>query len=251
MLRKNDAKAFAEIISEWDTLAPVRYRQITSGEDVTYSRVLVPNVLSLLAGQKIKTVVDAGCGVGCLTGLLADYANEVIGVDPSAQSIKMARIHFGEGVRYFVETLEDYSKKFSQSGDLVIANMVLMDVLDLNSFLAAVRNVLRPNGRFIFSTTHPCFWPRYYGYADEPWFKYDQEIIIEGSFKISSEPDCPLQSTHVHRPLSKYMRALRNAGLLVEKLDEPLPSVEVEAFYPAPWAYPRYLVGLCRRQKVG
>ena len=246
MFRNVDAKTAAMTTSEWDALAPIRLQQITSGQDITYQHILVPSILDLVSGQAAVTAVDAGCGVGFLTDLLAEHAGGVIGVDPSAESIAIAREHFGKRVNFIQETLESFSEKNARSTDVVVANMVLMSVLDLNSFLTAAHRVLRPGGTLVFSMVHPCFWPSYYGYVHESWFRYDQELIVESPFKITAQPDCSLISTHVHRPLHAYVNAFRRALFSIEVLVEPMPSVEVDALYPEPWGYPRYLIGLCR-----
>jgi SAM-dependent methyltransferase len=229
MFRKIETKTIIDITSEWDALAPARHFQITSGADITYRRVLVPSVLSLVSRESAASILDAGCGVGFLTSLLADY---------------------GKRADFLQTTIERYSQQTAQRFDIVIANMVLMDILDLDGFLGAVSRLLRTGGAFVFSTTHPWFWPRYYGYVDEPWFQYSLELVIESPFKITAVPDCPLLSTHVHRPLEAYIQGFWKAGFSVETLNEPMPSLDIDALYPEPWVYPRYLVGLCRLQKV-
>lgn len=246
MFRKVDVKSEAIITSEWDALATIRLQQITSGEDITYQHILVPSILDLVSGQAPATVVDAGCGIGFLTDLLAEHAGKVIGVDPSVESIAIARVHYGKRAEFIQERLESFSEQHARSADIVVANMVLMDVIDLNSFLTAAHRVLRPGGTLIYSTVHPCFWPSYYGYARESWFRYDQELIVESPFRITAQPDCSLISTHVHRPLHAYVNAFRRALFSIEVLVEPMPSKEVDALYPEPWTHPRYLVGLCR-----
>jgi SAM-dependent methyltransferase len=247
MFRNLDVKPPAAIAAEWDALAPIRLRQITSGADISYRHVLVPSILRLALNEAPATALDAGCGIGYLTDELAKHIGKVIGVDPSIESIAIARAYHSDRAVYYTETLESYSKQHAHSADLVVANMVLMDVLDLDGFIEAVRRVMRPEGALVFSTTHPCFWPSYYGYADEPWYRYDQEVIVESPFRITTQPECPLLSTHVHRPLSAYVQALRRSLFSIEVLSEPMPSADIEARYPAPWRYPRYLVGLCRR----
>jgi hypothetical protein len=122
-----------------------------------------------------------------------------------------------------------------------------MDVPDLHIFISGLYLVLRANGLLIFSVTHPWFWPNYYGYDQEPWYRYDRELIIESPFRITSTPDCPFLSTHVHRPLAAYIGALRQTGFSICDLREPMPSPDVEARYPRPWTTPRYLIGFCRR----
>jgi SAM-dependent methyltransferase len=250
MFHKIETKTIIDITSEWDALAPARHFQITSGADITYRRVLVPSVLSLVSRESAASILDAGCGVGFLTSLLADYAKKVVGVDPSSASIVLAQANYGKRADFLQTTIERYSQQTAQRFDIVIANMVLMDILDLDGFLGAVSRLLRTGGAFVFSTTHPWFWPRYYGYVDEPWFQYSLELVIESPFKITAVPDCPLLSTHVHRPLEAYIQGFWKAGFSVETLNEPMPSLEIDALYPEPWVYPRYLVGLCRLQKV-
>jgi SAM-dependent methyltransferase len=247
MFRKVEKKSIAAITSEWDALAHIRLRQISSGTDLTFKHVLAPNIMRFASQEAAETIVDAGCGVGVLTSLLAKLGSTVIGIDPSAVSIAIARSHFGEMAEFSENTLEAYAQHNDAEADLVIANMVLMNVLDLRGFIGAARRVLRPGGAFIFSMSHPCFWPIYYGYAQEPWYRYDREIIIESPFRITAEPDCVLASTHLHRPLETYIRAFVGEGLFIEVLREPMPPPEIEALYSAPWEFPRYLFGICRR----
>ena len=247
MNHRVEEKPVATIVAEWDALAPLRYAQITTGRDLTYNYVLLPTITRLVGSRRIDAVLDAGCGVGVLTGRLAEAADRVVGVDPSEISIGIARTHFGHVAEFYSATLEVFSTTNAEAFDVVVANMVLMDVLDLHDFLRAVERVLRPNGRFVFSCTHPWFWPKYYGYADAPWFRYDVEAIVESPFRTSSDREGSLTSTHVHRPLSAYFEAFAAAQLCVTSLYEPMPETEVNALYPRPWDTPRYLVGQCKR----
>jgi SAM-dependent methyltransferase len=197
--------------------------------------------------QAATSVLDAGCGTGVLTGALGSHGRIVVGIDPSAKSIAVAKDHFGDVANFQVSTLEEYAQLNQSSVELVIANMVLMDVINLSAFVHAIGKVLRQRGALVFSITHPWFWPSYYGYAEEDWFHYEKELIIESPFRISAQEDCTLQSTHVHRPLGMYLQAFSKVGLTLQELREPMPSPEVEAKYPKPWKVPRYLIGLCRR----
>jgi hypothetical protein len=57
--------------------------------------------------------------------------------------------------------------------------MTLMTAPDLRAFAKALATLLQARGRFVAILTHPCFWPRYWGYEEEPWFHYEREIFIE------------------------------------------------------------------------
>jgi 2-polyprenyl-3-methyl-5-hydroxy-6-metoxy-1,4-benzoquinol methylase len=246
--RKVQSKSQLDITAEWDALAPVRFQQITSHQDYTFWQILVPSVFAMLKLTKADSIIDAGCGVGVLSDLLSKDQKKVVGIDPSAKSIFFAQKFVSPNARFVVTTLEDYAKRNVPSVSVVIANMVLMDVIDLQAFLSAAFDVLRPNGSLIFTITHPFFWSEYYGYSAKPWFHYEQEAIIESPFRITSQPDCRLNSTHVHRPLETYLNVLFESGFVTELLQEPMPSHQVAQMYKKPWQVPRYLVGLARRE---
>jgi 2-polyprenyl-3-methyl-5-hydroxy-6-metoxy-1,4-benzoquinol methylase len=239
-------KLLDEIFTEWDQLAPTRLEQILSGKDVTYQKVLTPELIRISSPKQDCEVLDAGCGVGVFSAAIAPLVKSVVGVDPSQNSIKIAKSKFSAtNISFQKATLEEYVSADSQPVDLVIANMTLACVLDLTSFLSAVFKALKHGGRFAFSLPHPCFWPRYYGYEGEPSFDYTKPTIVECPFRISNDESNTLMSTHIHRPLSMYIKALEDARLHLQAIAEPMPSADVAALYPRAWDKPRYIFGLC------
>jgi 2-polyprenyl-3-methyl-5-hydroxy-6-metoxy-1,4-benzoquinol methylase len=249
-MRRVFGKTIEEIISEWDSLAEIRFNQIISGIDITFNNILAPSIIDLARHERSDTVVDAGCGVGVLTNMLTTFCKSVIGIDPSAASIEIARSRFGSSCKFVNSTLEQYHGDGGMRADIVFANMVLMDVLDIDSFLGAAAAVVNDNGVLIFTIVHPCFWPAYYGYENEAWFDYGIEAVVEGQFKITAQPNCGLVSTHVHRSLERYVIAFYKAGFVLEVLQEPMPSEEIGRLYPTQWRHPRYIVGKCRKLSI-
>ena len=248
MSRPIDAKSQLDLVREWDKLAPIRYEQISDGRDITYNHVLVPRIRDLVCELRpLDVLLDAGCGVGVLTRILAAKFPRVVGIDPSVASIAIANAHCAGAATFRATSLENCAKDVEGQFDVVVANMVLMNVIDLNGFLVGAHRVLRPGGAMAFSITHPWFWPNYYGYADEPWFRYDLENIVEGPFRITNAQDEKLPSTHIHRALHVYFKAFVRVGFGVRALLEPMPSAEVAALYPSPWKYPRYIFGVAMR----
>jgi SAM-dependent methyltransferase len=245
MLRTIEKKNLSELIAEWDALAPLRRRQISSGDDISYTRIIVPAVLNLVSSLKPSRVLDAGCGIGVLSAQMSHIANEVIGVDPSGRSIEIARELNAGRASFFQDTIEHFSLHNSNLFDVIVANMVLMDVLDLDEFLSACSRMVSKSGYLIFSLTHPCFWPIYYGYNDEPWFQYQEQQIVEGPFRITADPVGSLISTHIHRPLSAYSEAFKRANFRIVEMQEPIPSADLDKKYLSRWKLPRYLIGCC------
>ena len=179
-------------------------------------------------------IVDAGCGVGVLTSAIAEVAVTAIGVDPSRESISLAKRHFGFSAVFVQSTLEDYAADHECVADVIVMNMVLISVPNW-AVLAAAYRLLRPAGSLILSMPHPWFWSLYNGCSGEPWFRYDQEIIIESPFRIAMETDCDLPSTFVHRSLEFYISAFAREGFSMDILRVRMPSPTVNALYPRPW----------------
>lgn len=236
------------IYSEWDALAKTRFEQITSGDDLTFNHVLAPCLIEVAKNYDPKLIIDAGCGVGVLSEHLAQFRADVVGVDPSKDSIKLAKIHFGSNATFVSGTLEDFAADNTEIADLIVSNMVIMDATNLSSFVGAAAKLLKPGGGFVFSMGHPCFWPHYVNFFHEEWFEYKNEQMVELPFKISNGKQIAVPYTHIHRSLSTYTAALKENGFSIEQLIEPLPTPEVEALYPRPWEYPRFLVLECKKR---
>lgn len=245
MFNKLNSKKEEDIFYEWDALAQTRFRQISSGTDITYRQFLVPKMLELIDMYSGNSVLDVGCGVGYLTNLISNRVPQVVGIDPSPESIKIAQENYGKNVKFICDSLSSYNRNEAEKFDTVIANMVLMDVVDLDSFVCCIRESLLEGGKFIFSVTHPENWPKYCGYDTEPWYQYNKELIVEGPFKITNEVECPLYSTHVHRPISLYLDTFEKGKFSVLDLVAPMPESHVMSLYSKVWMFPRYLFGVC------
>lgn len=243
------SKSVSEIAAEWDSLASTRHHQISNGVDITYNQLLSPGIIELVRELQPETILDAGCGVGALTTELSHIAKKVVGVDPSPRSIELAAKSASRNIEFYVDTIEGLSLKTNFTYEVITANMVLMDTINLESFLSSVYRLLSEKGWFIFSITHPCFWPEYYGYASENWFDYQNEIIIEGPFRTSLSGPGKLISTHVHRPLSNYISMLSASKFVIKKFVEPFPSLNLLKQYPEAWKYPRYIIAVCHKQQ--
>jgi ubiquinone/menaquinone biosynthesis C-methylase UbiE len=223
------AKSQAAVTREWDLIAPERDAQIASDHDASFSRVLEPWVLNRLG--EAKSVIDVGCGTGRLTAKLQGPDRQVIGLDPSASSIEIARSHDVQG-DYIVATVEEWTAENPDARcDLVVASMVLMDALQIDKVFTALAR-LSQCGRLVATFTHPAFWPVYWGYATHPNFNYSDEILIEAPFKTASL-EYSLSTTHVHRPLGRYIEALRNSGLEISCFEE-LRGPESPEVFPFP-----------------
>ena len=230
------SRSTAVIAAEWDRLAVIRARQIASGVDHSARGVLEPAVVRLLG--RTTSLVDVGCGTGWLTAVLARHAREVVGVDISKESIRIAQRDVQKtNVNFVHAPIAIFAKSHSLFFKSAVANMTLGTVGKLSAVLAAISRCLQNGGVFVFTVPHPCFWPHYWGYAETPWFDYNKEIAIRAPFRIGSE-GTSFETTHVHRPLRQYMSALRSASFDLDSFEELVGH----GFAP-----PRFIAVRCRK----
>jgi 2-polyprenyl-6-hydroxyphenyl methylase/3-demethylubiquinone-9 3-methyltransferase len=129
-----------------------------------------------------REALDLGCGSGELLLPLARRNRRVIGIDGSAEMLrlceqKLARAGLSNTTLYQAD-IADLSGLALGPFDLIIASSVLEYVPDLDSVLAAIAGLLRPHGIFLLSVPNASSlyrraepliyrllrWPTYYRY---------------------------------------------------------------------------------------
>ncbi len=113
--------------------------------------------LSLVEELGARTVLDVGCGTGSFACLLAGRGVQVVGVDPAAASLDVARRKPGaDQVRWL---LGDAGTLPPLQVDLAtmtgnVAQVFLTDE-EWTATLGAIRAALRPGGRLVFESRRP------------------------------------------------------------------------------------------------
>ncbi|HEM3488538.1 TPA: methyltransferase domain-containing protein [Streptococcus suis] len=229
-----------DIAKEWDNIAIIRKNQIESKKDTSFHKILLPNILKEL--NKIdnlseKKLIDLGCGSGYLTNYLSLSVKNTVGIDISVKNIELAKEKYSKNnLRFYNFAIEDFQ---IDHYDIGVANMVLMDTMNLETCISSISNLLNNNGNFIFSITHPSFWPKYWKYEEESWYKYSKELIIEAEFRIANEAT-NYRTTHIHRPLETYINLLSKYNFKIESISE-LPNNDKDS-------YPRFLIVNCKKE---
>ncbi|MEM9606388.1 MAG: class I SAM-dependent methyltransferase [Actinomycetota bacterium] len=112
---------------------------------------------ALIAELGARSVLDVGCGTGSLAVRLAASGLDVVGVDPAAASLDVARgKEHADRVRW---VHGDATSLPAIEVDLAVmtGNVAQVFVADDDwlATLAGVRRVLRPDGWFVFETRDP------------------------------------------------------------------------------------------------
>lgn len=222
----------------WDLHAPELTAGYTSQGDIHREVLLNPALLSLLGAVDGKRVLDAGCGEGYLSRMLAQRGASVVAADYSEKMLEIAgrRTPPGLAIEYVHANFERL--EFLQAGtfDVVVANMVLQDLAGYQAAIREAHRVLTPPGAFVFSILHPCFSTPGSGWVtnetgDRLHWKVDayfDEIAVDLGWPRGAGEGI----LHFHRTLTSYHRAIREAGFVVEALLEPKPSDAMLAKHP-------------------
>jgi SAM-dependent methyltransferase len=248
-MRRAKWKASAEIVKEWNAIATARLNQIETGRDLSYLHIVKPTALCLCVGSNFHSVLDVGCGVGAFTLELANQAFQIVGIDISGESIRLARERAANvsNVRFEQLSAEALADNFAPSTfSLVTAVMSFSAILNLEDAIRSVAEVLMYGGTLIMMLPHPWFWAVYAGFHAAEWFNYCEEIPIEWEFEISLEKT-GMATTFIHRPLELYCSLLRRAQFKIETIVEPMPTPAIEKCYPAKWTAPRFLGMKCKK----
>jgi SAM-dependent methyltransferase len=107
-----------------------------------------------------EPVLDLGCGTGCLAILLADTGRTVVGVDPAAASLEVAKSKDGAARVTWIHG--DATTLPALGADLVVmtgnvAQVFLADD-DWTRTLQSIHAALGPGGHLVFETRRPRAW---------------------------------------------------------------------------------------------
>ena len=210
------------VLGYWDSAA-IAYQASRADGPLALSSFYEPVVLELVGEVAARRVLDAGCGDGHLARALAAAGALVTAVDGSSQMLALAAAHGGDdGIEYNAADLTRPLPMPDGSFDVIVANMVLMDLPDIDIVMSEFARVLSRSGRFVFSLTHPCFFVSDWVH-DEAGGKRHKAIV---DYLAPTVERMSFWGTtlHFHRPLSAYFDALARAGFVVDDFKEPVPS---------------------------
>jgi len=110
-----------------------------------------PKASTALSGLSI---LDVGCGAGLVSEPLTRMGAEVVGIDPSEETIAAARLHAAEAgltIDYRAATAEALAAA-GERFDVVLTLEVVEHVTDVAAFIATAASLVKPGGLTVAST---------------------------------------------------------------------------------------------------
>ena len=208
-------------------------------------------------------VLEIGCGDGRHAVEMAAAGADVLATDASPVFVELARARADEHLQPTrnrfsaavvdatdVESLAELNGTF----DLIVADMVLMNLVDLRPLADAVSRLLDPRGRFVPTVLHPCFPSPFFVDVDSsgrpeglvsriigvgqrvsaylparlvaaasiavrPLLARPRPYIPETTRRVAV-PGQPEPHFNVHRPLGTLLQPFFDAGLVLHGLSE-------------------------------
>ena len=238
---------------KWDDHADWWQREFTDGADPEYVEQIIPLAREHLAGA--RRVLDIGAGEGQIARALAADGADVIGLDPTVSQVELAVKRNG-GPLYALSG-SDALPVQTGSVDGVVVCLVFEHVDALGESLAEVSRVLCPGGRFMLFLNHPLLQTPGSGMIIDHMIEPPETYWRIGPYLPEAvtveEVQKDVWIRFVHRPLSRYVNGIIDAGMDIVAMIEPAPppgflAKAIEYEHEVVATTPRLLALVARRR---
>jgi len=154
---------------------------------------------------------------------VATLGSEVIGIDPTTAQVRAARDR-GAGPRYARARAEAVPCR-DASSDAVVLCLALEHIDAFKDAISEAARVLEPGARFVLLLARPLLQAPGSGWVDdrivgEHYWRIGS-YLREGTVVDTVAPG--VDFVFIHRPLSRYVHAMGEAGLSIDDMEEPSP----------------------------
>lgn len=213
-----------------EAVSPIsRYDGVADWYDETFgANAREDGVAGLVAARlgqgRRRTLLDVGCGSGLVFGVVRDWGWGVVGVDLSADQLRIARQRCSSVARADGCLLPFADTSF----ETVVATFIHTDVDDFAGVLSEVARVLAPGGRLVYVGLHPCFVGPFVVRTDEAEARQltftagygDSRRVHAGSGGTSGGSGLNRRVGAKWLSLAQFLDAFVDAGLRIGRLEE-------------------------------
>ncbi len=235
----------------WESIAGWWDRHIGEGNDFQKT-LIIPATDRLLDPKPGQTILDVACGNGNYSRLLGRRGVHVVACDFAENFLQAARQRTTpedgqiEYVRIDATSMAELLTLGEGRFDAAVCSMAMMDMIAIDPLMDALRELLKPAGRFVFSLPHPCFNSNDMKFTADLVVQHDrieQVFGVEIRQYLTHRPGLsvgivnqPKPHHFFHRPLSAIFAACVSGGFAVDGLEEPAyPPAHLASKNPFSW----------------
>lgn len=195
-------------------------------------RLVVTNkvILESLKGKKSLKILDAGCGEGYFSRLLAKKGYKVFGIDFCPALIKAAKDLERKKPLNIKYSIGDFRKTNFPSSffDVIMSHQSISEIKNPKKAFGEFSRILKKRGKLICLFLHPCFDFNPQKIKNTPLsLMYFQKIEIKKRPYLVSGIRSPAPYFYLHLSLSDWLKIIKNAGFSISQVKEPHPSLRL------------------------
>jgi SAM-dependent methyltransferase len=238
----------------WETNAAFWIRIIRERLDPYRTELTDDAVLNEVGPAEGRRILDAGCGEGYMSRLLAHRGASVVGIDSCQALVHAAQDHTTEGLSISYEVGDVGALPLANTQfDIIVCNHLINDLPDPAIPFQEFARVLKPGGRLVILMLHPCFSiPRSTeqrsngGLISSEYFRVRR---IEKHFEIGGVTS-PTTVVVWIRSIESYSELLFGAGFTITGLQEPRPTEQLlqDPWWRVSFSQPRFLLITAKRR---
>ncbi len=235
----------------WEVNAEVWDNRMGSEGNDFFNILCWPALASLLDLKPDSHILDIACGNGLTTRHLAELGTQVTAFDFSSNLIEKAKVRLNDHasrVKFHVIDATDESQLLSlgkHQYDSALSNMALFDMANIETLFQVLPKLLKPNGTFVFSITHPAFNNSSAMHVAEE-MDDNGEIKAVYSIKVSrymtpyhqrglALRSQPKPQVYFERPLQYYFNIGFQNGFILDGFEERAFPPEIPQSFPLGW----------------
>ena len=192
-----------------------------------HREVVLPGVMRLLAPQPGQRIVDVACGQGVLCRLLHERGVEATGVDAARELIAAAKERSDPAIHYHVGDGRKLEFLPENDFDGAACLLAIQNIHPIPPVFAGVARALKDRGKFVVVMMHPSFrGPKEtsWGWDEQRKVQYrrvDRYLLPRKTPIVAHPGKKPGTYTwSFHKPLEAYVKAARNADLMIDAVEE-------------------------------
>lgn len=221
--------------TSWNEVASW-YDKLLKGDDNYQVKVILPNLLRVLALKKGENVYDLACGQGYFANVFAHEGANVVASDLSKNLIETAKKNSrpaslsqgGEKISFYITPAHRAQFLKDNTIDTIVVVLAIQNIENVNDVLAECKRVLKKDGRIVLVLNHPAFRVP----QGSDWFFSDgiQSRIVSKYLTPSKifidmtpgekNPKKKIKTVSFHRSLQDYMKLFSKNGFVISRLEE-------------------------------